>query len=397
MTTHVRQFSFQQGSELVKLVIEFSQNVEIGYWKVQFDYFTRHNQPDRYWYLGIIDQHLFCSYVSPCSVENLSKTLYRYLPPAQQPDIKAYLTELVRSGQIATLSPGVFLSQVLAKKLTHRLALEAALRMDILVDMDTYLRLGSGHAEFIQDNTLANDLPFKGSSAEELGKISLERQTKWQQVKRYLPSMNLVPVLNSEKLNQANLNDSQRQWIEQQVQRKLSLRRIAAGPGQDPMEVAKIFAKLVNAGIIQLVPPEQLVLPTIMVIDDSPLVLRQFQQWVKALGYSVILCQHAEQSINMIKQARPSLIFLDINMPSISGFDLMKQMRMIPKIAKIPVVILTAEHKLSNKWQARWTNCEFLTKPLSAEELKTFPTQLQTIIRNVLVAPPPALSAEADQ
>ena len=82
MTTHVRQFSFQQGLELVKLVIEFSQNVEVGYWRFRFDYFIRRNQPDRYWYLGIIDQHLFCSYVSPCSVENLGKTLYRYLPQA---------------------------------------------------------------------------------------------------------------------------------------------------------------------------------------------------------------------------------------------------------------------------------------------------------------------------
>lgn len=359
MTTHVRQFSFQQGLELVKLIIEFSQNVEVGYWRFRFDYFIRRNQPDRYWYLGIIDQHLFCSYVSPCSVENLGKTLYRYLPQAPQTDIKAYLTELHQSGQIATLSPGMFLSQILATELTHQWQLEAALRMNILVDMDTYLTLGSGHAEFVQDDTLANDLPFKGSSVMALGKISLERQTNWQKFKRYLPSMNLVPVLNSEKLNQANLNDVQRQWIEQQVQRKLSLSRIAARLGQDPMEVAKIFAKLVNVGIVQLAPPEQLVLPAIMVVDDSPIVLRQFQQWIGPLGYPVILCQHAKQSINLIKQAKPSLIFLDINMPQISGFNLAKQIRMVPEIAKIPIIILTAKQKLSNKWQAQWSNCEF--------------------------------------
>jgi CheY-like chemotaxis protein len=156
------------------------------------------------------------------------------------------------------------------------------------------------------------------------------------------------------------------------------------------MEIAKIFAKLVNAEIIQLVTPEQLVVPTIMVIDDSPLVLRQFHQWIGILGYQVIPCQHAEQAVNIIKQTQPSLIFLDINMPKISGFDLVKQIRIVPAIAKIPVVILTAEQKLSNKWRAQWSNCEFLTKPISAEELHAFPSNLQTLIQTLLSAPTPS-------
>jgi hypothetical protein len=104
MTTHVRQFSVQQGSELVKLVIESSRVTgdcsltilqdttnltDIGVWES-------------------IDQHLFCSDVSPCSMENLRKTLFLYLPQAQQPDITGYLTELHQSGQNAVLSPGMF-------------------------------------------------------------------------------------------------------------------------------------------------------------------------------------------------------------------------------------------------------------------------------------------------
>lgn len=62
-----------------------------------------------------IDRHLFCSDISSCSMGNLRKTLFLYLPQAQQPDIKGYLTELHQSGQNATLSPGMFRSQILAK------------------------------------------------------------------------------------------------------------------------------------------------------------------------------------------------------------------------------------------------------------------------------------------
>jgi CheY-like chemotaxis protein len=391
MLTQVRQFSFQQGSDLLKVLAEFSEDVKTGYWRVQFDYLATRNQSELHWYLGIVDGRLCCSSSSRWSTTNLSKTLHRFVPQGQQSELKKYLSELHQSGQIATLSPKTVISQILDNGWIYKWQLEAALRMKILVDMDTYLTLGSGRAECLQDSLLAQELPLKGCSVSELGKVSLERQANWQQFKRFLPSMNLVPILNQDKFGQANLSASQRHWIEQQVKRKLPLSRISAGLGQDPMEIAKTFAKLAHAGIIQLVSPERRTPPTIVVVDDSPLVLRQFQEWLGMLGYPVILCQHAEQAIHTIKQSNPSLIFLDINMPQISGFDLVKQVRMNPDIARIPIVILTAEQKLSNKWRAQWSNCEFLTKPLSIEDIKTFPTQLQGLIPTLLnpVSSPP--------
>lgn len=384
MVAQTLQFSFQKGSELLESLTEFSRLVTTGYWRFQFDYFAKRNQGESYWYLGVVDGYLCCSYSSTWNAENLAKTLFRYIPPAQQSELKTYLNSLNQSGQLATLPPTKIVSHILNKGWLHQWQIEVALRTKVLVDMDTYLTLGSGQAEFIQDNGLASDLPFKGSQAGDLERIALERLSNWQQFKRFLPSMNLVPTLNAEKFLQAGLSVGQRQWIEQQVKRQQPLSRIAAGSGQDPLEIAKTFAKLVHAGIVQLVSSEQLVKPTIMVIDDSPLILRQFQQWLGTLGYSVILCQHASQAIHTIRQTKPNLIFIDINMPQISGFDLVKQIRMEPDIARTPVVILTAEQKLSNKWRAQWSNCEFLTKPLSAEEAQTFASQLHPFIQNLL-------------
>jgi CheY-like chemotaxis protein len=378
----VLDFQFNQGTDLFSQLAEFSNTVKTGYWQIQFHCFSE-RAPIVRWYLGVIEGRLYCSHTSHWTAESLSKTLYRYIPQAQQKEIKPYLSELHQSGQMATLSPGTILSQILARGWVQKWQLDAALRMKILVDLDTYLTLGAGQAEFEQDDTLAANLPLRGCPVAELAGVALERQTNWQQFKRYLPSMNLVPILNAQQFAQANLNSSQRQWIEQMVQRKLPLSRIAAGLGQDPMELAKTISKLVRAGVIQLVPPEQIANPSIMVIDDSPLVLRQFQEWIGRFGYSVILCQQAEKAIAIMVQTKPSLVFMDINMPQVSGFDLVKQMRMMPEIAKIPVVILTAEQKLSNKWRAQWSNCEFLTKPLTTEELETFPSQLQALIQNL--------------
>jgi CheY-like chemotaxis protein len=143
----------------------------------------------------------------------------------------------------------------------------------------------------------------------------------------------------------------------------------------------------VGAGVVQLAPPTQSAPSTIMIIDDSPLVLMQFQHWVTALGYPVVVCQNAEVAISTISQVKPSAIFIDINMPQISGFELAKQIRQKPQISTIPLVILTGEQKMSNKWRAQWSGCDFLTKPLSMSEVNLFQSQLQELLQRLVASP----------
>jgi CheY-like chemotaxis protein len=85
-------------------------------------------------------------------------------------------------------------------------------------------------------------------------------------------------------------------------------------------------------------------------------------------------------------QVKPASIFIDINMPGISGFDLVKQIRQQPEIATIPLVILTGEQKLSNKWRAQWSGCDFLNKPLSAADVGEFQAQLQELLQRLVAA-----------
>lgn len=130
-----------------------------------------------------------------------------------------------------------------------------------------------------------------------------------------------------------------------------------------------------------------------MVIDDSQLMLKQFQHLVKALGYGVVACQAAEAAIPMIERVKPSTIFIDINMPKFSGFELVKQIRQQPKIADIPLVILTGEQKMSNKWQAKWSGCEFITKPLSLSTMAEFQQQLEKLLQRLLLGESSAVAA----
>lgn len=74
-------------------------------------------------------------------------------------------------------------------------------------------------------------------------------------------------------------------------------------------------------------------------------------------------------------------------MPGITGFELVKEIRQQPSLAAIPLVILTGEQKLSNKWRAQWSGCEFLNKPLAATEINQFQLQLQELIHALVFGP----------
>jgi CheY-like chemotaxis protein len=98
----------------------------------------------------------------------------------------------------------------------------------------------------------------------------------------------------------------------------------------------------------------------------------------------VVTCDEAKNALETIKKVKPSIIFIDINMPEVSGFELVKQIRQQPDLKGIPLTILTGEEKLSNKWRAQWSGCEFLNKPLTSAAIGDFQVQLEELIPRLL-------------
>ncbi|HEY9824499.1 MAG TPA: response regulator, partial [Stenomitos sp.] len=282
------------------------------------------------------------------------------------------------------ISPERLVDLLQELELATKAQIQEVLRLKILNDLDLCLSLGAGTAEFIADETLTESFPLPGITGSLLLEEALQRQLIWQQIKVHVPSMNLIPSIDQKAFDAADLPKSRRDRVQSLVMSGKTLSQISVAFAQDPLEVAKIFSKLIGAGLLQLVSPSKLDPSSLMIIDDSPIVLRQFQHWVKALGYSIVTCQNAETALATILKVKPSAIFIDINMPTISGFELAKQIRQRPEIASIPLVILTGEQKLSNKWRAQWSGCEFLSKPLTAVEGVQFQGQLQSLLSRLL-------------
>ncbi len=123
--------------------------------------------------------------------------------------------------------------------------------------------------------------------------------------------------------------------------------------------------------------------PEIFVVDDSPVLLRQFRDLVTSWGYRVRSTDQAVEAVDIILDSNPAVIFLDINMPGASGFDLIKQIRRQPTLASTPLVLMTAEKSVANQWRAQWASCRFLAKPRTLVEANVFRTELRTFLRNL--------------
>jgi len=377
-----QQFSFQP-RELPSKLLDPSLVRSDGYWKLQFPRLAarKHNV---FGYLGMADAGtISCSGLHLWSGRILLQATKRYILQTRQEKFKPYIAHWQATLKGGDVNAKAIYEQMLNLGITVE-QVRQALRLKLLNDFDLFLTFGPGEAIFIPDAQLRYQLPVPSFPMAEILKEVEKRQTIWQQLRAILPSLHMLPILDPVAMDAAKLPPTQRQWIEKVVQHQRSIHQIAIGLAKDPLDVALLFSKWVRAGLIRLEPMQQAKSTTVMIIDDSPLVLKQFHSLVGALGYQVEVCQQAEKALRQIAQVKPGIIFIDINMPGVTGFELVKDIRQQADLAAIPLVILTGEQKLSNKWRAQWSGCEFLTKPLAVSEINQFQVQLRELIHTLV-------------
>ncbi|MFN3361923.1 MAG: response regulator [Pseudanabaenaceae cyanobacterium] len=128
-------------------------------------------------------------------------------------------------------------------------------------------------------------------------------------------------------------------------------------------------------------------IPRVHVVDDSPVLLKQFGDLLQHWGYQVDLTENASSAIEKMLLQPPELIFLDINMPGLNGFELIAQIRRQPTLSTIPIVLVTAESNFANSMRAKWAKCRFLPKPRSQKETAEFRSQLKKILQELAPLP----------
>jgi signal transduction histidine kinase/DNA-binding response OmpR family regulator/CHASE3 domain sensor protein len=82
--------------------------------------------------------------------------------------------------------------------------------------------------------------------------------------------------------------------------------------------------------------------PLILVVEDNPVAALQIRTVLEEQGYAVQAVSSGAEALAALPQVRPDLIVLDLMMPEVDGFQVLEQLRAMPAIATIPVLVLTA-------------------------------------------------------
>lgn len=112
--------------------------------------------------------------------------------------------------------------------------------------------------------------------------------------------------------------------------------------------------------------PEHSAEKTILLVEDDLLVRDELQDLLEEEGYDVVPARTGRQALEFLQQgsALPDLVLLDLMMPIVTGWQVLESMRSDPRLAGVPVVVLTAA---AQDRPAGAT--QVLRKPFQLEEL----------------------------
>lgn len=108
----------------------------------------------------------------------------------------------------------------------------------------------------------------------------------------------------------------------------------------------------------------------ILIIDDEWTIQLALQARLSAHGFSVQLASDGPSGLLAAQQYQPDVILLDLRMPDMDGFEVLRRLRSASETSSIPVIILTANIQDSVKQQARSAGAvRFLTKPFESKDI----------------------------
>lgn len=108
----------------------------------------------------------------------------------------------------------------------------------------------------------------------------------------------------------------------------------------------------------------------VLIIDDSPTVVAVLRKALRSAGYDTREALDAEQGLALIAQDPPELIFLDIILPGMNGFNALRAIRKMPAWQHIPVIMISGnEHATEQFYANRIGADDFMKKPFSRYEI----------------------------
>lgn len=110
----------------------------------------------------------------------------------------------------------------------------------------------------------------------------------------------------------------------------------------------------------------------ILVVDDEPNVLKCVEYMLEPEGYEVITARGGEECLKLLESVRPDYIFLDVMMPNMDGWEVLRRIKSNRKLRDIPVSMLTViplNKDAIEKEEGVKRLTDYVTKPFSKQDL----------------------------
>ena len=105
---------------------------------------------------------------------------------------------------------------------------------------------------------------------------------------------------------------------------------------------------------------------TVLIVEDNELNAKLFRDLLHARGHIVLERRDGLNIIATLQAEKPDLVLMDIQLPEISGFDLIKMIKADPTVAAIPIIAVTAFAMKGDEERIRTSGCDdYLSKPIS--------------------------------
>jgi twitching motility two-component system response regulator PilG len=285
-----------------------------------------------------------------------------------QVNLANFSSNMVEYGQIWALLEANLLTPSQAIKIVRNMVFE------VITDL-----IGLYEGNFTFDTAIALSPQLVNIKFDLIAADIIKQTQSWKSLYQVIHSLDRCPVILNSAVNLISLPNhlshlNLRQWING----KTSIRQLARYANQTPLEIATIIFTEVMQGRMAIAPAivrtnQQLpVGKRITCIDDSITICRAVEYILHSNGYQVTSISNPVRALSLVFQLKPDLIFCDITMPELDGYELCAMLRKSIAFSQIPIIMLTGKDGFIDRIKARMVGAtEYLTKPFKEKELLT--------------------------
>jgi anti-anti-sigma factor len=119
----------------------------------------------------------------------------------------------------------------------------------------------------------------------------------------------------------------------------------------------------------------------VVIIDDETATLTMFRLFLNAYGYAVLTAENGEAGLRLVREHRPGIVFTDLKMPGMDGFEVLKQIK--KTVPKTEVIVITGHGDMDHVIRALNLDAtDFINKPIGRSALDAALKRAETRLEN---------------